>query len=305
LAVLNNEGLTSADTVVVQVASPPPITPPILVNIFGGTNPFNNAAWNNWNCISSAGNSGALKRSDGTTTTISARLSQSDGIGDNGTNYTGSLAPAEVLRYTSHAGGPSRTLTISGLNPALSYDFQFFGSRLRTDDQRTTYTIGTTSVTIATDNNRTNAASFFGIKPNASGVVVVTLSRPSNRTFTYLNGFTINNSGQAANKINTAPLVVSANQALELAAPTMGEIEAKAYPNPSRQHITLAVAGNYRGTLDLIFVDATGQNKMKVSALKQTDKMNIPISIQSLQQGIYHVRIVTPQTQTTIKVWKQ
>lgn len=269
LAVLNNEGLTEADTVVVLVASPPPTIPPILVNIFGGTNPFNNAAWNNWNCISSAGNSGALKFSDGTNSSIVARLSQSDGIGDNGANYSGSLAPAEVLRYTSHAGGPSRTLTISGLNPALSYDFQFFGSRLRTDDQRTTYTIGTTSVTIATDNNRTNAASFFGIKPNASGGVVVTLTRPSNRIFTYLNGFSIQVNGQSANQ----PPVVNAG---------------------ANRTVTLPLA-----TISLVgtATDADGSitrtvwTQVSGNPLLITDSLSLNTTISNLQAGTFVFRL--------------
>ena len=65
LTVTDNSGAMDMDEV--QVVVSPPVPPAgtkfIRVNLYGGTNPYNNTAWNNWNVVSSL-NSGVLKYSD-------------------------------------------------------------------------------------------------------------------------------------------------------------------------------------------------------------------------------------------------
>ena len=58
---------------------------------------------------------------DGTSSTISANLSSSVAVVNNGTGYSGTLAPEEVSGSTSYAAG-NRTLTLTGLSGSKKYD---------------------------------------------------------------------------------------------------------------------------------------------------------------------------------------
>lgn len=74
---------------------------------------------------------------------------------------------------------PVGTVSFTGLNPALAYDFVFFGSRTSvTDNRETKYTVTGGSVGSAlldTANNTSNVAQVFGIVPSPSGEVTLTI----------------------------------------------------------------------------------------------------------------------------------
>jgi hypothetical protein len=167
------------------------------VNIFGGVNPYSNAEWNNWN-VSSSLSSGALKYTDASISSVSAALSASTVISDNGATYGGTMAPPEVLRYTSNTTA-ARTLTFSGLSTTKSYSLELYASRNVTG-QSTVFTIGTTAITIVTDKNLTNKASFVNLVPNTSGQLVVSIK--SGNTNNYINGFIL-----TEKVVNKAPVV--------------------------------------------------------------------------------------------------
>jgi hypothetical protein len=95
------------------------------------------------------------------------------------------MAPAEVLRYGSNAS-TARTLTLSGLSTTKTYSIELYATRANTGNS-TVFTIGTASITIVTDNNKTAKASFTGLKANTSGQLVVGIK--SGTTYNYLNGF--------------------------------------------------------------------------------------------------------------------
>jgi hypothetical protein len=90
--------------------------PCVKVNVFGGTNPYTNTEWNNWNVAASL-TSSAFKYNNATASGISATLSSNYGVADNGATYGSGMAPAEVLRYVS-TSNTARTLTLNGLSPA-------------------------------------------------------------------------------------------------------------------------------------------------------------------------------------------
>jgi hypothetical protein len=106
---------------------------------------------------------------------------------DNGSAYGGTMAPPEVLRYASSSSS-ARTLTFSGLSTANTYSLELYASRNNTG-YSTVFTVGTTSVTVVTDKNLTNKASFVRLVPSASGQVVVSIK--GSTTFNYLNGFVL------------------------------------------------------------------------------------------------------------------
>lgn len=160
----------------------------VKVNLYGGTNPYSNTEWNNWNVPVSTTTpigSGALNYNNGSASTIVATLSRSNGINDNGASYGGTMAPAEVLRYDSYSS-IARTLTLSGLSLTKSYDLELYGSR-NNPDQSTIYSVNGNSTTVGTYNNLTNKAQFTGITADGQGQIVVNLSNVN--MYNYLNGF--------------------------------------------------------------------------------------------------------------------
>jgi hypothetical protein len=81
------------------------------------------------------------------------------------------MAPPEVLRYTS-SSGITRTLTFSGLSSAKIYSLELFASRSNTGNS-TTFIAGGTSVTVVTDHNKADKASFVNLAPDGDGKLVI------------------------------------------------------------------------------------------------------------------------------------
>ncbi|HEY0066528.1 MAG TPA: T9SS type A sorting domain-containing protein, partial [Flavisolibacter sp.] len=189
LTVTDNEGATSYDDVQVVVSSTSVTTKSIKLNLFGGTNPYVNAEWNNWN-VSGSLNSGVLKYSDGASSGVSAAITRHT-LADNGATYGGTMCPPEVLRYASYSTS-ARTLTFSGLSTAKTYSLELYASRANTGNS-TTFTINGNAVTILTDNNKTNKAVFNALTPTASGQLVISIANVN--TYNYLNGLILTESG--------------------------------------------------------------------------------------------------------------
>jgi len=196
LTVTDNKGATASSDVSVTVNAVPSgggtsSSGTVNVNIYGGSNPYSNSAWNNWNVGSGYTtnlSSTAFKYADGTSSSITATLSSTEAVTDNGTSYGSGVAPAEVLRYTSYATG-QRTLTISGLSSAKTYALEFYASRGNNPNNNTIFTINGVNSTVSTYNNLTGKASFSSIAPNGQGQIVVTIKQSAD--FNYLNGFMI------------------------------------------------------------------------------------------------------------------
>ena len=187
LTVTDNDGTTAFDEVevVVNAAPPPAGTRLVKVNLYGGTNAYDNAEWNNWNVVASL-NAVTLKYADAGSSSISAELSQSNGVYDNGSTYGGTMGPAEVLRYTS-SSGVQRTLTLTGLDNNKTYSIELYASRNSANGNSTVFTIAGVSQTIATYKNLTNKASFSNLAADESGKLIITIKDAN--TYNYLNGF--------------------------------------------------------------------------------------------------------------------
>jgi hypothetical protein len=190
LTVTDNQGATATDDVnvvvnaaIVAVSTTITTTSKyIKVNMYGGSNAYTDAQWNNWNSYSSS--SGVLKYSDGTSSAVSATLSQQSGVADNGTSYTATMAPAQVVRYASYSSS-NRILTISGLNNAKTYNLEIYASRSGASNNTTRFVIGSTTVDIKTDDNLGNKASFTSLVPS-NGQITVNISKLN--TYNYING---------------------------------------------------------------------------------------------------------------------
>ena len=138
--------------------------PDIKVQVYGGSNPYVSSEWNNWNVGSGVTNditSGSFNYSDGTSSSVTAILSNTQAMGDNGSNYATSIvnpmAPA-AFRYTSYSNS-GRILTIKGLSTAKKYSVELYASRYSTGNT-SIFTVNGNSVTITTYDNYSDKASF-------------------------------------------------------------------------------------------------------------------------------------------------
>lgn len=194
---------TSGDTGGDQTTTPPPATTGtrfMKVNLFGGSNAFNNTEWNNWNTYSSKTSSN-FKFSDGSASSIKAVISAQNAVSDNSTSFTTTMAPKEVGRYASYSNS-NRTLTISGLDNSKTYGLELYASRKGTSNNTTRFTVGSTSVDVLTDDNLDRKASFTNLSP-VSGQIVVSLTKLN--TYNYLNGFMLTENGSTGGTTNQAP----------------------------------------------------------------------------------------------------
>ena len=198
LTVTDNKGATGVDNMTVTVNASGTTTKVIKVNFYGGTTIYDNAEWNNWSSsVSKTFN--ALKYADGSVSTVNAVLGSSSGTIDNGATYGGTMAPPEVLRYANY--GVKRTLTLSGLSTSKTYNLELYSSRNATGNS-TIFTIGTTTITIVSDMNKTNKAAFTALAPNSAGQIIITLDKTG--TYNFVNGFILSeNSGTV--EPNVAP----------------------------------------------------------------------------------------------------
>jgi len=177
----------------------------IKVNLFGGTNAYSNAEWNNWNSTSSS-SSGNLKYNDGSSSSISASISQNS-VSDNGPTYSSTMAPAEVIRYASYSTS-NRTLVISGLDNSKAYDIELYASRNGATNNTTRFSVASKSIDIKTDNNLSNKASFTSLTP-ISGKITINIDKLN--TYTYLNGFILSENGEGTSVTTTPPPSGSCN----------------------------------------------------------------------------------------------
>jgi hypothetical protein len=299
LKVTDNGGLSSADTMVIIVSPaivPPPVTGAtkyIRVNIYGGSNPYNNSQWNNWNVgTANATNisSGALRYADGTVSGITGLLSHSETVGDNGVNYQGGMAPAEVLRYMSYSQ-LSRTLTISGLTAGKKYDIELYASRYSIGNS-TIFSINGVADTIYVYNNFTNKALFTNLVPNAQGQIVVGIDKLNN--YTHFNGFTITEQGSDY----TPPVQSIQRQSVN------SDSAFEVYPNPIQSDFMLQVNNPYRGAMKVSLIDETGVIRRQYNLTKDADQFSQRLPASGMLRGNYILNVQMKEWKSSKKVMK-
>lgn len=213
LSVTDNRNLTVATNAQITVF-PPPTGPNQLINVslYGFSNPYVNSAWNDWNVGSGSLSSANFNYTTGSPSKLSAVLSASTAVADNGPNYvTVTMCPEQVARYASYySGSGGRTLTINGLDSTKLYRLDFYATR-NNPQQTTTFATAGTSVTISTNNNTSQVGTIDNLTP-VKGKIVVTMTH--SQYYDYLNGFTITEK----TIVSSAPPVANAgpNQTITL-----------------------------------------------------------------------------------------
>lgn len=298
LTVKDNQGATGYDEMKV-IVNPAPTEPSatkyIRVKMYGGTNPYNNAQWNNWIYNTT---SAFLKYSDGTTSTVKTSLDVPGNMADNGTTYVSGMAPAEVLRHSSYAT-VRRTLTISGLSASKTYDIELYASRGNNSGNQTRFTTSGISQTVSTYNNSTQKAVFTGRTADAAGRIVITVDRLN--TYNYLNGFTI------TEKSGTQTL--AARSVSETATPEKETVTNEregfsAYPNPFVDQVFLRLNNKETGLMNVSVIDQSGRVVRQFQYNKSSGLFNQAINLGNLRSGLYLIKVQVGKWSETRKIMR-
>lgn len=264
----------------------------VKVNLYGGTHPYNNGEWNNWNTFNSL-NAGTLYYSDSTASSVTAVLSKRDGVIDNSTSYSGGMAPVEVLRYGSYATS-SRTLTLSGLSTARRYSIELYASRNAYNTDSTIFSINGVLKKIGTYRNFTNKAVFTNLSPNAQGQLVITLA--NTKTYNYLNGFILDETYNAPVSGMQERTAASPNERI-----STSDLQVLAFPNPSQKSFTVQLRSSSDTPVQLRVFDAAG----KLIESKQNIASNHTLSVgDAYKAGTYYIETVQNGQRKLIKLVK-
>lgn len=159
----------------------------------GGGNSYVGTNWNNWSPGSSLTFSNAVWVSDGTASTIDFALSAHTQYHDNGSSYCNTPSngfPVAVHKYGSQHIASSRTLTISQLDDAATYDLTFLNARAGQTTTTNTFTVGSQSVESATMSLGTcqdaTPPKLTNLSPSG-GIITVTITATDGAVATYLN----------------------------------------------------------------------------------------------------------------------
>ena len=260
--------------------------------------------WNNWNVGTTAAtnkSSGSLKYSDGTTSKVSALLSATTSVLDNGATYGSGMAPAEVLRYNSSYGG-QRTLTFNGLSTSKRYNLELYAShKSTTTNNNTIFTVNGASVTINVNNNLTNRASFTNLVPNSSGQIVVTMNKTA--TNCYINGFILTeNSVVVLGNMST-----SGDAALEAVTERndpAGATRVSVSPNPVSSTVQLQLQSSFKGTVQVQLTDASGRVRQEWRLTKSSTVLQQTLPVTNLSRGVYFMTVQMGNSRHTLAVSK-
>lgn len=160
----------------------------------------------------------SLVDSNGETTGVGVNFVQTPWI----THYDGAVTgnntgvyPDNVLQdyyFFGYYGVPSTIdVDVTGLDPEKTYNFTFFaGSDWTgvTNNGTTNYTIGTTTVSLAVQDNTSEVARIKAVTPDESGTIRFTMTKASGTAVGYLNAFVV----ESAYQDGTAPAAPSGVQ---------------------------------------------------------------------------------------------
>ena len=303
LTVTDNAGATAKDNI--QVIVNPVVSAGlkiIHVNVYGGTNPYNDVRWNNWQSVANVTSSN-FKYEDGSQSTVNAIVSKQTKIQDNGAGYvsTATICPPAVLRYAS-AEKTSRTLTIKGLDPAKMYSFDLFASSTVTGN-KTEFVIAGSNYIISTDNNKNGYAEYFNVHPNSSGTVAVTLN--SIGTWNYISGFNITEQTGTVSGVTPIQAKGEIPQISEVAPEVkfVPEVETviNIFPNPFTTSVQVQLNGKISGVYQLSIFDISGKIIWRKAINKSGGSVTETINTANIPGGAYLLQVLSPDQKKTVQ----
>lgn len=152
--------------------------------------------WNNITSFTANTVLSNLKNNNNTASAISLTLqtnwSGTNPNGNNTGNNSGIYPDAVMSNSFFIQDNIQRNILLSGLDPAKTYDFAFYASRLGVGDVRNTiFAVGSKSVTLNASNNYSTLGKITGIKPAANGQVTININKEAAASYGYLNAMVI------------------------------------------------------------------------------------------------------------------
>ena len=277
----------------------------VKVNLYAGKETYNNPEWNNWNIgVASVKNKqiDSLQYTDGTISTISALLSYSQSVADNGLSYQSGVAPTEVLRFASYSS-ISRVLNISGLSKQNTYTIELYASRAK-PNILTEFTLNGLSDTLNAENNFNNKIVFKNIKPNLSGSMEIKIKGLN--VYNYLNGFIINELNSTNTSKQAAAISISDSTKIfaKKNQPTATFTGINIFPNPAHESVSIEFENTYLGNINIRLIDMNGVTKKVESFKKDQPATSVFLNIKNLNSGTYFLLIQTGSQVLSKKIIK-
>lgn len=162
----------------------------VLIDFGDSASPTTGAAdaWNNVTSSSAGLKSSNLVTSLGGSTNYGLNITVSGFSGSTDINQsTASPTPASAYRDGFYGAFPgsglgSSTILLTGLDPAVTYTFTFFGSVNRGETRASRYTIGGESVELEARNNVSTWSDPISAAPDSSGNLEIVISRAAANT---------------------------------------------------------------------------------------------------------------------------
>jgi hypothetical protein len=304
LTVTDSVGTRASDTMNLVVNAALQTQSAVLnVNIYGNNDPYGNAAWNDWNLGSNNLTSGKFNYSTGTASTIAAVFSTQTAIADNGASYPVTLCPQKVARYASYySGSGGRTLTLTGLDSTKLYRLDFYASRGYVASQNTIFAINGTTVSIATNNNSTNIATFDNLTPVSGGKLVFTITHSA--AYDYVNGFTITEKTIVAPAATDSTELTGFATAMTADSTSLPGAPLAVYPNPTKGSFELHVNNTNTGRMKVDVFTAGGVLLKEFVLDKTSTVLETPLSLSDVKPGDYFVVAVIGNWRKTLKIVK-
>ncbi len=172
--------------------------------------PTTDEGWNNVTSVT-AGAAGSIVQNTvdihGTPLGIRLEVTQSfEGINTAGV-ASSALYPQSAQTDTLYVGNTtsSAEVSISGLNPSAAYEMTFFASRATGSNRVGVFTVNGDHVSLDATDNANQAVTLSNLIPDATGNLVLAITRGTGAAFGYLGVLTLTTSDGAP--INAAPTV--------------------------------------------------------------------------------------------------
>jgi hypothetical protein len=188
----DNIGKQSSKTFAILVTDK--LTRSYFVN-FGSTGKTAPAPWNNWLGVRGAGTVlNNLKDENNIASAIGITAvngwSGTTDLGHNTGNNSG-IYPDAVLQSGIADNGAAKQIRFSGLSASKLYNIVFVGSQNEGLVATASYAGGSQTSSLNARYNTNKSANLNGLTPDASGNILVTITRTGSSAFTYLNGITL------------------------------------------------------------------------------------------------------------------
>jgi hypothetical protein len=276
------------------------------------TPPMLNMVWNNFS------NDAGLVTNMGMVQT--ARWEGEYPGGVNTGNNSGIYPDNVIIQSYGMFAGESSNVTLTGLDISKTYDFTFFASATGVFDATAYYTVnGSQPVYLNANTNTKGTITLYGVKPNADGTALVTITAYGQAQFALIGAMIVKGYTPSVNSAPNAPVTTAGTLARQVTASQMTLTndassmdsdlkDLSAYPNPFGDYFMLALPAKDNDNVLISIIDVSGQpvHQQRLTGLYNGVNQIRIQPVQSLAPGVYFVRViyVNRNEQKTLRIVK-